>query len=484
MTVLKLTMTTLRTGGQRSDVGRALLCGRGPQALANGRSAWQRLQSHTGPEAVATGTMLAALHLLCGRIEEAEEVQQQLLKVYDALPRIQVRWLVALDRGAMYLALDRPGRCINALASLADAPTAPPEYRIEALAMVAESFALLGEYRRAQQVLHCAAALAEPLADPRWSSLVEMASLECEVRGFWLRRSEALDLLGHGVAEQSASGSWDSHIQSLQPQLDSFPLLQARLRFVAGALACRDDGAAALAAACDHLRWLRQQQLGLAEDLARVEAANALLLQRQVMPGESLLRDARSADLGVEHRAYQRILKACKARLHAAGGRHLDALSLSAELSREALASLRAELAQVPTLRILETGEWSATPDTAQLQLPLRYRKAYRYILDHLRDADLSVQRVAQFLGVTERALQLAFRHHLGLSPAEFIRCRRVEQIRAELHRDMSDEGIAEVAARWGIRSRSTLVQNFRQVLGETPTLRGGAAQHPLLKVA
>lgn len=482
--MLKLTMTTLRTGGQRSDFGRALLCGLGPQALASGRSAWQRLHTQSGPEAVATGTMLAALHLLCGRIEEAEEVQQQLLKVYDALPRIQVRWLVALDRGAMFLALDRPGRCISALASLADAASAPAEFRIEALAMVAESYALLGEYRRAQQVMHCAAALADPLADPRWSSLVEMASLECDVRGFWLRRGEALDLLGDGLAEHPLQGDRASHGQSLSQQLDSFPLLQARLQFVVGALSCRDDGAAALAAACDHLRWLRQQQLGLAEDVARVEAANALLLQRQLMPSESLLRGARSADLGVEHRAYQRLLKACQARLHAASGRHVDALRLSAELSREALASLRTELALVPALRLLETGEWSAAPDTAQLQLPLRYRKAYRYILDHLHDTDLSVHRVAQFLGVTERALQLAFRHHLGLSPAEFIRCRRVEQIRAELHRDMSDDGIAEVAARWGIRSRSTLVQNFRQVLGETPTLRGGAAPHPLLKVA
>ena len=64
--------------------------------------------------------------------------------------------------------------------------------------------------------------------------------------------------------------------------------------------------------------------------------------------------------------------------------------------------------------------------------LPLRYRRAYQYILEHLENRDLSVREVATHVDVTERALQMAFRTHLGMTPAELIRRRRIERIRKE----------------------------------------------------
>jgi transcriptional regulator GlxA family with amidase domain len=111
------------------------------------------------------------------------------------------------------------------------------------------------------------------------------------------------------------------------------------------------------------------------------------------------------------------------------------------------------------------------------MRLPLRYRRAYQYMMEHLSDENLSVRQVAAHIGVTERALQLAFRAHLGVTPAELIRTRRVENIHHELQGQAGDAGVLEVASRWGVKNRSTLVHNYRTRFDETPTqtLRGAS---------
>ena len=62
-----------------------------------------------------------------------------------------------------------------------------------------------------------------------------------------------------------------------------------------------------------------------------------------------------------------------------------------------------------------------------------------------------------------------------GVTPAELIRTRRVENIHQELQGQAGDAGVLEVASRWGVRNRSTLVHNYRSRFDETPTqtLRG-----------
>ena len=123
----------------------------------------------------------------------------------------------------------------------------------------------------------------------------------------------------------------------------------------------------------------------------------------------------------------------------------------------------------------------AARADAMQLQLPLRYRRAYQYIIDHLDDRGLSVREIAAHIDVTERALQMAFRNHLGLTPAELIRRRRMERIRKELRESPDRNQVFDVAQRWGMSDRSTVTQHYRQLFNETPSmmLRGGAAGDP-----
>jgi len=103
--------------------------------------------------------------------------------------------------------------------------------------------------------------------------------------------------------------------------------------------------------------------------------------------------------------------------------------------------------------------------------LPAKYRRAYRYMQENLDRADLSVRELAIEIGVTERALQTAFKNFLGLSPTELIRRQRMERIRAELEDPFTSErNILGAANKWGVQNRSTLVSSYRKQFNEAPS--------------
>ena len=102
--------------------------------------------------------------------------------------------------------------------------------------------------------------------------------------------------------------------------------------------------------------------------------------------------------------------------------------------------------------------------------MPARYRRAYRYLIENLDRAELSVRQIAAQIGVTERSLQLAFHKHLGMTPAEVIRGQRMQRIHADLSAASSQDSVLAVATRWGVTSRSTLAQRYRQSFSKTPS--------------
>ena len=105
------------------------------------------------------------------------------------------------------------------------------------------------------------------------------------------------------------------------------------------------------------------------------------------------------------------------------------------------------------------------------MRLPARYRRAYRYLLEHLDRSELTVREIADEIDVTERALQCVFKRHLGMTPGEVLQRCRVERIRADLLREDAVGGtVIETAARWGIRNRATLVSSYRKFFRETPS--------------
>jgi methylphosphotriester-DNA--protein-cysteine methyltransferase len=70
----------------------------------------------------------------------------------------------------------------------------------------------------------------------------------------------------------------------------------------------------------------------------------------------------------------------------------------------------------------------------------------------------------------------MAFRTHLGMTPAELIRTRRAEGVRNELCAHAGDQKLDELAQRWGLKNRATLSSIYRSRFAETPaqTLKGG----------
>lgn len=110
--------------------------------------------------------------------------------------------------------------------------------------------------------------------------------------------------------------------------------------------------------------------------------------------------------------------------------------------------------------------------DDIGTRLPARYRRAYRYLLDNLERKDLSIREIAAQVGVTDRALQSAFKTSLGSTPTEIIRRLRMERIRAELEADDSahEQGILATAVKWGVSNRSTLVNSYRREFNESPS--------------
>lgn len=106
--------------------------------------------------------------------------------------------------------------------------------------------------------------------------------------------------------------------------------------------------------------------------------------------------------------------------------------------------------------------------------LPRAVRRACDCIEAHLRerpDAPLSVTQIARAAAVGVRALELAFRKHLGTTPARHLRERRLQGARAQLtaRSAASRPRVADVALAWGFSNPGQFARAYRERFGELP---------------
>jgi transcriptional regulator GlxA family with amidase domain len=72
---------------------------------------------------------------------------------------------------------------------------------------------------------------------------------------------------------------------------------------------------------------------------------------------------------------------------------------------------------------------------------------------------------------VGERTLQLAFRERFGLTPAAFLKARRLALVRQQLvHCNTADVSIGQVAAALGFTHVRQFAADYRRAFGETPS--------------
>lgn len=81
---------------------------------------------------------------------------------------------------------------------------------------------------------------------------------------------------------------------------------------------------------------------------------------------------------------------------------------------------------------------------------------------------DLSLADLAAACGVTPRALQYAFRRHLGCTPMAYLRRVRLDLARQALS-DGESPTVGEVAARFGFFNPGRFASEYRQVFHENP---------------
>jgi AraC-like DNA-binding protein len=458
-------------------------------AVLNGKLSAARQQASRWAEEASTsehapyGLQLHAdLQLMLGIEVEAEEnyrCEQKLIRSSKHAIRI------ASCRNAAWQAFfrHRLGTALACFSRVADESEIDPARAAEAHFGIVCVLQELGRTGEASEALDSLTALVErdlELNDSldHWRDLLATLRFDLAVQS----EVRSASALGDHVYWQSALSS--DRVLRLPPTSDAMvgglretvagvraPLLRARIDYLQSlrltALADRD----AIGGLHDYLNWARDQGLSDYQRTLRLEIALATLagaaphLAHAVL--EPLHQIGRNGTTG--HRQLEYLY--CAAKMRQAQGRAQESLQLYSRYALVAMQCLR-EDSHVRAHSFNRAAKASPQLDDVSARLPAKYRRAYGYVLDNLDRRDLSVREIAAEIGVTERALQSAFKNFLGLSPTELIRRQRMERIRAELTEGSYaiDRGVLSAASKWGVQNRSTLVNGYRKQFHEAPS--------------
>lgn len=426
--------------------------------------------------------MMGRTMLALAREQEAQEHFQSALKVYDQVSRDWLRWCSSLDQGWTSLCMDRPGRAIEHFRTVVEDSSAPVEMVIEAMHGAADALISLGECSRALNLIDTSIEQCSTSGLADLGLLAQCHRMELQTTQL-ARRSE--ELSDHALAT-----GFRDHIQGLpscaelrrdlaqsESEVLDRPLVTHRLQHLQLMLTCISERSGTVELFSECMAWLKQRRLGGLEIGSRIQTAIALLARGNSHAAGDMLAVLNRSETQTRSGRYSMDIQYCMSKLYLMQGQVNDSMRAYKQHVEEAIYVIKRDLAQA---RRLAPGvrDPADAGDAVRQRLPLKYRGAYQFIVDHLSDPDLSVKIVAAQAGVTERSLQMAFRTHLGLTPAEFIRRHRMERIRDEL-KATGGHGtkisVQEVAARWGVSNRSTLAQNYRQMYTESPsqTLNG-----------
>ncbi|GAB3938340.1 helix-turn-helix transcriptional regulator [Micromonospora vulcania] len=96
-------------------------------------------------------------------------------------------------------------------------------------------------------------------------------------------------------------------------------------------------------------------------------------------------------------------------------------------------------------------------------------RRAITFMDEHA-DRDISAADIANAAAVSVRAVQLAFRRHLGTTPMAYLRRIRLDRahhdlVRADPHRDT----VSAIASRWGFANHSRFTARYHASYGVPP---------------
>lgn len=410
----------------------------------------------------------ADLLLLLGFDTEAEDTYRQAQRRMRA-PKSEIRVVTCRNAAWQALFRHRIGTALACFSRVVDEADRHPARLAEArIGMVC----VLHEMGRTADALTMLDDI-DPI-DRYWTDLIAALRFDLVMQQMLRDANVSHDhVYWHSVTSTNAPGyalPWldDPSVQKSVTTL-SIPLLAERMRYLLDLREMVGNGRAALAAASAYLDGVRQQGLVGYQRAVRLELALAALVGSAPQAAQTILEPLSQRERATEtgHRQLEYLY--CMSKLREAQGRIQESRQLYHRYALVAMQCLRENL--LVRMPALEQRSKTALDDVS-VRLPARYRGAYHYVLANLDRADLSVREIAMQIGVTERALQSAFKNFLGMSPSELIRGQRMERIREALMEESSPgrQNVLEAARRWGVQSRSTLAAGYRKRFRESPS--------------
>ncbi|WP_169708541.1 helix-turn-helix transcriptional regulator [Trinickia terrae] len=413
-------------------------------------------------------TALADVSMLIDDAEKAEEYYRRAQKMIWK-DDVQLRVQSCRNTGWTSLMLGRLSVAQRSFARIAAQADAQVEERIEAYVGMSLAHHQLAQQQAADDALIEAADLADACSEPRYRLMIDLLAEEFDVRlqvraaralndhAFW-QSALACSSMGPGGRTRPEPASAIASRPAIHARRSEELLGMARL-----ANGERHASAQLLAARARHGAVSTRQVFHANLDMMLAALAGGLddiaadIMDR--MPPGNAEEQRRNVDYlyGLSKAAARR-------------GNAAEALKFYSHYTAEALRCLRTE---APPLRAAHSTRQraNAASDDVAARLPAKYRRAYRYIVENIDREDLTTREVAAELDVTMRTIQLVFKRALGVTPCGLIRSLRLEGIREDL---LAENGPApavfDTAARWGLKSRSTLAKGYRKYFDESPS--------------
>lgn len=422
--------------------------------------------------------MSAQLMMLLDRPDDALELFEQCMKHVPMADKGNRQARSCLIAGLQCLERNQTRTAWNCLKRTLDIKGASLAVQVESCAAMATLFFGLGMRQPAETALQHSLALLDDKdpshATPR--AILRVVQTEFEVLDLLRQHAQLNDLAfwpRHDETARDHGGLAQALVQvtECRAEVERYQLLTARLDFLTLLLQISYAGSQSLDKAMAHLD--RMHSLGLSAYVyaARHELALACIAAGK---GEWLRRVMHcyaSTSLAQAAQRYNFEHDYCLAKLGELSGRDDAYITHYRQYATQALTQVRRACAHIIVPSKFRNSAAEIVRDEVASRLPSRYRRAYQFILANLQQRDLSVRQVAESINVTERALQLAFREHVGMSPSAVIRQCRLERIRVDLSEGAVMHGATtlDVAQRWGMGSRSALTSAYQEAFGESP---------------
>ncbi len=408
------------------------------------------------------------LQLSLGRLEEAEESlrkSNRLIRHDKALLRVQS----CRNTGWQAFFLNRPSTALSCFTRLLTEHDLAVSSRLEALCGVIFILHAQGYFNEAWQYLDEMVLLARQDGGETWQQLANAIRIDFTTQ-YTLRQSPRFS---DHIFSQVCLANFMAPPLGHYGDIDAMPrLLRQRIQYLLQLRHLSTGNFAAAERLQNHLSWAMGAELEHYQQALRIEIALAALAADASRLAQNSLDLNHFGQGQAQYASIRNNFEYfyCLAKTAQQTGRLDEALN---HYSRYALLSMQSmrTFTLPPDFRQPKRNniKTAAPSDDFSARLPGKYRRAYNYLIDNLSRADLSVREVAAHIGVTERALQLTFKTHVGLSPTEVIRRQRMERIRSALLNE-SGISIADVAEKWGVQNRSTLVNSYRKEFHEAPS--------------